>query len=88
MTEREINHLIFASIINLVLVGLLVKSSWDGNDKAIIFVIFFYPLLILINLIMWMTLSSKRRSESRVYRATTIGLIVLFVPVLMIATAY
>jgi heme/copper-type cytochrome/quinol oxidase subunit 4 len=88
MTEKEINHLIFASIINLILVGLLVKTSWDGNDKAIIFVIFFYPILILVNLVIWMTLSSKRKDESKIYRAITIGLIILFLPVLIIATWY
>jgi hypothetical protein len=87
MTEREISHSIFASIINLILVGLLVKTSWDGNDKAIILVLFFYPVLISINLIIWMTLSSKRKSESKIYRTTTIGLIVLFLPVLILATS-
>jgi RsiW-degrading membrane proteinase PrsW (M82 family) len=87
MKEREINHLIFASIINLILIGLLVKTSWDGNDKAIILVIFFYPLLILINLIFWFTLSSKQKPESKIYRTTTIGLIILFLPVLILASS-
>jgi hypothetical protein len=88
MTEKELNHLIFVSIINLILVGLLVKTSWDGNDKAIILVIFFYPVLIFVNLIIWMTLSGKRKVESKIYKATTIGLIILFLPILMIATMH
>jgi hypothetical protein len=88
MKENEINHLVFASIIKLILVGLLLKTSWNGNDKAIIYVIFFYPLLILVNLIIWMTLSSKRNPDSKIYRATTIGLIILFLPILLMVTSY
>jgi hypothetical protein len=88
MTDDEKSHWTFASIGNLVAVGLLIKSAWDGNDKAIIFVIIFYPLLILMNGLIWMNLSSKKRSESKIYRATTLGLIILFLPVLIIASLH
>jgi hypothetical protein len=88
MSEREINHLIIALILNVLLVGLLIKKTWDGNDKAIVLVIFLYPLLILVNLIFWITLSSKRKPESRIYRAMTIALIILFLPVLIMATSF
>jgi len=88
MSNKEINHLIFATIINLVLTGVLIKTAWDGNDKAIIFVVFFYPILILVNLIIWITLSSRRKSEFKIYRVTTIGLIILFLPVLIVASLH
>jgi hypothetical protein len=88
MNDKEINHLIFASIVNLCLVGFLIRATWDGNDKAIVLTVFLYPLLILLNLIMWMTLSSRKKPESRIYRAITIALIVLFLPVLIMATSY
>ncbi len=88
MTDDQKAHLTIASIVNLSVVGLLIKTAWDGNDKAIILVIFFYPLLILANLVLWMKMHSKGKAESKVYRATTLGLIVLFLPVLMMASAH
>lgn len=88
MTEDEKSHLTFALIGNLIAVGLLIRSAWNGNDKAIIFVILFYPLLILVNGMIWMNLHSKKKRESRIYRATTLGLIILFLPVLLIASTH
>lgn len=54
MTDDEKSHLALASLGNLTVVGLLIRSAWSGNDKAIILMIFLYPLLILINGIIWM----------------------------------
>ena len=86
MANRLINHSIVVFIINAAVVMWLVKTSWEGNDKAIILVIFFYPLLILVNGLVWMALSSKRKPESKVYRGMTIGLLIMFLPVLFIAS--
>lgn len=61
MTEDKKSHLTFALIGNLITVGLLIRSAWNGNDKAIIFVILFYPLLILVNGMIWMNLHSKKK---------------------------
>lgn len=88
MGEKEINHLIVASIINLFLMVLLIRTAWSGNDKAILLVIFYYPLLIPVNLISWLTLSARRKTQYKAYRLTTIALILLFLPVLMIASMY
>ena len=74
--------------INLVIVGLLIRQAWEGNDKAIILVIFFYPLLIIINAIIWGTLRAFRRTESEIYRLTTLALLILFIPAVLIATMY
>jgi hypothetical protein len=88
MTKEEKSHLMVASITNLFVVGLLIKSVWNGNDKAIIFVFLVYPLLILINGMIWMNLRSKHKPEFKIYRATTLGLMALFLPVLMMASAH
>ena len=80
MTDREINQLIIASLINIGLIAVLIHKAWDGNDKAMILVIFLYPLLAMVNGILWMSTKSKP------FMVTTISLLILFLPVLFIAT--
>ena len=82
MSEKEINRFIISFLINLAVIGFLIAKVWNGNDKAILMVIFFYPLLILFNGVMWMLLRSKA------FQVSTIALLVLFLPVLLIATMY
>jgi hypothetical protein len=81
-------HSLLAAAFNLMIIGLLIHKSWNGNDKAIILMIVYYPVLILVNAIIWLILSSKQKIESRIYKAATIALIVLFLPALIIATFY
>lgn len=88
MTDRQKIHLLLNMTINLVIVGLLIRQAWEGNDKAIILMIFVYPLLIIINAIIWGTLRSFRRTESEKYRLTTLALLVLLIPAVLIATMY
>ncbi|MEJ8757755.1 hypothetical protein WG947_12140 [Pontibacter sp. H259] len=87
MKAKENIHLVIAITINLLLVWQLLKSTWEGNDKAVTFVIFFYPLLILMNALLWQVLR-KHSNVSRVYKFITIGLIILFLPVLIMSTSY
>jgi hypothetical protein len=88
MTNNQKIHQLLTIAANLTIVGLLISKAWNGNDKAIILVIFLYPTLIFVNSIIWLTLSSKRKTESKIYRLTTIGLLILFLPVLIIASMY
>ena len=82
MTDREINQLIIASLINLGLIAFLIHKAWDGNDKAIILIIFLYPLIAMVNGILWMS------TKSKAFMVTTISLLILFLPVLFIASMY
>jgi hypothetical protein len=84
MTEKEINHVIAAVLINTLLVVLLIKISWNANDKAIALMLFLYPLVMAGNLIVWLNLKSKSPAY-KAYRLTTIILILLFLPLLLIA---
>lgn len=81
-------HQAISVFINLFLIGQLIKQAWDGNDKAIILVIFLYPILIIVNSLIWWVLSKKRKKESKIYKLTTIGLIILFLPSIVIAGMY
>jgi hypothetical protein len=82
MTGKELNQLIIASIVNVSLILLLISKAWTGNDKSIILLIFFYPMIVLVNSILWMA------SKSQVFKITTMALLILFLPVLIVATMY
>lgn len=80
MNNKEINQLIIGALANLFLIGYLMNKVWAGNDKAIILVIFFYPVIIVANSLIWMV------SKSRVFKWITIALFILFFPVLLISS--
>lgn len=88
LTNRDKIHLIIISIINLGLIFKLINIAWEGNDKAIILVIFGYPTLIILNGLVWLILGVLKRPESKIYRILTIGLTVLFIPTLIISSMY
>jgi hypothetical protein len=85
---KENKHLGLAVAINLLLIGLLTNAVWENNDKALVLVIILYPLLLLVNATIWIVLATMRKASARVYKITTIGLIVVFMPVLILAMFY
>jgi hypothetical protein len=88
MTIAQKVHLAIVGIINLFLVGRMVTVAWNGNDKAIIVIIFGHLLLIFLNALVWMTLKLLKSDVSIVYKITTLSLIVLYIPALMTASLY
>ena len=82
MYKKETIQLIIAFIANMIIVGYLVNRIWEGNDKAIILILLFYPVLLVINAILWLT------TKSKVFKYTTLGLLLFFVPVLIISSWY
>ena len=76
------------SIINLTIIAKMISIAWDGNDKAILVVIFVYPILTILNAIVWTILRVLKRPEFKIYRITTIGLAILFVPTLFMSSFY
>ena len=81
-------HLIIISVINLALVVKMISKVWTGNDKAIIFVVFAYLILILINAFIWLLLNIYKKVEYKIHKKTTLFLAVLFVPVLIVSSLY
>jgi hypothetical protein len=88
LTKKDKIHLIIVSAINLVLILIMLSIAWDGNDKAVILVIFGYPALIIVNGLLWLILRILKRPENKIYKMTTIGLILLFIPTLLISSMY
>jgi len=88
MTKITKIHLTIISLINLTLILKMISIAWEGNDKAIILVIFGYPTLTIVNALVWLTLRLLKRPEFKIYKITTIGLTILFIPTLIASTMY
>jgi hypothetical protein len=87
-TKSNKIHLTILSIINLIIIGKLVSIAWDGNDKAIILVMFGYPALTILNGLIWLILAILKRPEYKIYKTSTIGLAILFIPTLIASSMY
>ncbi|HSY60717.1 MAG TPA: hypothetical protein VK796_02525 [Cytophaga sp.] len=81
-------HLAIISSINLILVSLMIRAAWQGNDKAILAIVLLYPILTFLNAVIWFVLFVYQQKVSKLYKWSTIGMIVLFIPALAIASMY
>ena len=88
MTKNSKIHLTIISLINLTLILKMISIAWEGNDKAILLVIFGFPILTIVNALVWLTLRILKRPEYKIYKITTVGLAVLFIPTLMASSMY
>ncbi len=88
MTKVDKIHLAIISIVNLALIFKMISIVWQGNDKAIILVLFGYPALIIINALIWLTLKIVKRPEYQFYKMATLVLLALFLPTLIISSLY
>lgn len=87
MTKNDKIHLTIVSLINLTLILSMICIS-RGNDRAIILVIYGYPTIIIINLLVCLTLRIIKRPEFKIYKITAIGLIILFIPTFIASILY
>lgn len=88
MTRVGKIHLAIILTLNLVLVVKMVSVAWQGNDKAIILVLFGYPILIILNGLVWLILRLLKRPEHKIYKIATLGLLALFIPTLFVSSMY
>ncbi len=88
MTKISKIHLTLISLINLTLILEMINTTWEGNDKAIILVILSYPILTIINGLIWLTLKKFKSPYFKVYKISTIGLAILFIPTLIASSLY
>jgi len=88
LTRSNKNHLRIISILNLGIIAKLICLVWDGNDKAIILLLYGYLLLIILNGSIWFILSIQKKAELKIYKISTIGLAALFIPILILANMF
>jgi hypothetical protein len=86
---KEHIHFGIALIINIALVGLIINYVWTSDsDKSIFIFIIFYPMLTLLNAIIWIMMRMGRDPMYHVYKWTTLALIVAFIPMVMLVGLY
>ena len=88
MTLKEICHWIIGIAVSLTVTIFLIRTAWQGNDKAILLVMFYYPILIIANALAWTVLRLLRQQEAKIYGTIALCLVILFAPVLYIASQY
>lgn len=88
LTKSYKIHLTILSIINLIVIGKMVGVAWEGNDKAIILIILGYTTLTILNGLVWLVLKILKRPEYKIYKISTIGLTILFMPILIASSIY
>ena len=86
---KEDIHFGIALIINTVLVGLIINYVWTSDsDKSVFVFIIFYPMLTLLNAIIWIMMRIERDPRYPIYKWTTVALIVAFIPMIILGGLY
>lgn len=81
-------HLLIISLINLILIGLMIRNVWHGNHNVIAIIWILYPIQTFVNATVWFILFIYQRSESKIYKWSTIGMIAAFIPTILIASMH
>lgn len=82
------NQAVLAITVNFYIVVKLVYEVWIGNDKALILLMLFYPILLLINLTVWIILRKMRRPKAFIYKTAVYILLLLFLPTIFLAALF
>jgi hypothetical protein len=86
---KENLHFGLALLINIILVGLVINFVWSSDsDKSVIIFIIFYPVLTVLNLLIWIMMKIGNDSHSHIYKWMTIALIVGFIPATLMVGLY
>lgn len=88
MFSKNKLHFVIVSVINCALIINLIRLAWQANDKGIILVVFGYPFLIFINGLFWFFLRMLKKRAYKIYRFSTIGLILFFIPAIILSMMY
>jgi hypothetical protein len=86
---KENLHFGLAFFVNIIRVGLMINFVWSSNsDKSVFIFIIFYPVLTVLNLLIWIMMRIVRDSRSQIYKWMTIALIVGFIPATIMVGLY
>lgn len=80
--------LIIVLTTNLLAVVTLIQFAWTGTSKAIIVVVLYYFGLIVCNIISWVLLDYFNHKVSRVFKISTIILVILILPFILLSIMY
>ena len=77
-------HFTIVSVANVALIINLLRLAYLANDQGIILVAFGYPFLIFVNTLLWVIFSLLNKEDYKVYRISTIGLILFYIPAIIL----
>lgn len=87
MTSAFHIHSIAAFVVNALITALIIYFVLiTGSDKSPLIFMVFYPLLILLNLIIGLILWRLRSPKAKIYKQTTLALGLLLLPLLFIVS--
>jgi hypothetical protein len=88
MTTNFLIHRTIVFSVNIAIIVLIILRVYQiNNDKGILLIIFLYPLIVLINLIIWLSLRIFKNEHSVIYKQSLLGLLILFIPTIIIGTS-
>ncbi len=74
-------------IINAGLVALILYSMYlENSDKSVVIIIFYYPVLILLNLVTALVLRLFKKNAYKVFLSGALFLVILLMPVIVICS--
>lgn len=77
-------HQATATLLNLVGAGLIFYAMLaNGTDKAVLFMLVYFPLLIAANLLIWLVLRAQNSRAAGIYQRLGLLLLFAFVPLLL-----
>lgn len=85
MFSKPFLRKILALLINVLLITYLILQvlKTDSDKSPVIFLVI-YPILIILNLIVYFGLKTFKSSQAVTYKQTTILLLILFLPLLLL----
>lgn len=66
----------------------MISIAWEGNDKALLIIILGYLILTILNSTVWLILKFLKIQEYFIYKVSTIGLLLLLLPAIIISSLY
>lgn len=76
-------------VINVLLLTILIKRTFEiDNDKAPILFIFYYGVILFVNLILWLSFSFTNKSVRTDFKKISLTLLAAFIPLLVFVIAY
>ncbi|MGF2412167.1 hypothetical protein [Ferruginibacter sp.] len=78
---------ILAYTVNALCIGFLFwKMAQAGSDKAITLFFFYYPVIVFLNVALWLSLKIFGGNQLAAFKQTSIAVLLLFLPLYFIAT--
>ena len=85
MFSKPFLQKLLAFLLNAILITFLITQVLKtDSDKSPLIFLFIYPILILLNLIVYFGLKTFKSTQALTFKQTTIALLLLFVPLVLL----